>query len=66
MKIDYSFLTNKIYVLDGKRKVDMTDEIVTSVQIMLHNKIEFNKISTTNKPSVNSNGFNISDIINEI
>lgn len=44
MKIDYSFLTNKIYVLDGKRKVDMTDEIVTSVQIMLHNKIEFNKL----------------------
>ena len=44
MKIDYSFLTNNIYVLDGKRKVDMTNEIVTAVQIMLHNKIEFNKL----------------------
>jgi hypothetical protein len=45
MKIEYSLLTGKIYVRkSNKEKIDLTDEIITSVQIMLHNNIEFNKL----------------------
>lgn len=45
MKIEYSILTGKIYVRkSNKEKIDLTDEIITSVQIMLHNNIEFNKL----------------------
>lgn len=45
MKIEYSLLTGKIYVRkSNKEKIDLTDEIIISVQIMLHNNIEFNKL----------------------
>ena len=45
MKIEYSMLTGKIYVRkSNKEKIDLTDEIITAVQIMLHNNIEFNKL----------------------
>ena len=45
MKIEYSMLTGKIYVRkSNKEKIDLTDEIITSVQIMLYNNIEFNKL----------------------
>lgn len=45
MKIEYSILTGKIYVRkSNKEKIDLTDEIITTVQILLHNNIEFNKL----------------------
>ena len=45
MKIEYSILTGKIYVRkSNKEKIDLTDEVITAVQIMLHNNIEFNKL----------------------
>ena len=45
MKIEYSLLTGKIYVRkNNKEKIDLTDEIITTVQILLHNNIEFNKL----------------------
>lgn len=44
MKIDFSLLTGKIYVINGKNKTDITDDTIRTVQIMLHNKIEFKNI----------------------
>ena len=45
MKIEYSMLTGKIYVRkSNKEKIELTDEIITAVQIMLHNNIEFNNL----------------------
>ena len=45
MKIEYSLLTGKIYVRkNNKEKIDLTDEIITTVQILLHNNIDFNKL----------------------
>lgn len=44
MKIDFSLLTGKIYSISGKNKVDITNDVIKAVQIMLHNKIEFQNI----------------------
>ena len=44
MKIEYSFLTGEIYVINGKTKTKMTDEIVTAIQILLHNGFKFNSL----------------------
>lgn len=44
MKVEYSLLTGNIYVISGKNKINMTDEIITAVQILLHNKFKFNEL----------------------
>lgn len=44
-KIDFSFLTNKIYLVKSKNsKEDITNEVVKAVQIMLHNGVEFDNL----------------------
>lgn len=43
-KIDFSFLTNKIYIVKGKNKEDITNEVIKAVQIMLHNGVEFDNL----------------------
>ena len=64
---DLAILLNKYdSYLKWKEKQRIIEQERQQVKDDFKNKIEFNKISTTNKPSVNSNGFNISDIIDEI
>lgn len=41
MKIDFSFLTGNIYLIDKNKKEDITKEVVKAVQILLHNGKEF-------------------------
>lgn len=40
-KIDFSFLTGKIYLVNKSKKEDITNEVVKAVQILLHNGKEF-------------------------
>ena len=40
-KIDFSFLTGNIYLIDKNKKEDITKEVVKAVQILLHNGKEF-------------------------
>ena len=40
-KIDFSFLTGKIYLVNKSKKEDITTEVVKAVQILLHNGKEF-------------------------
>ena len=64
---DLAILLNKYdSYLKWKEKQRIIEQERQQVKDDFKNKIEFNKISSTNKPSVKSNGFNISDIINEI
>ena len=41
MKIDFSFSTGKIYLVNKSKKEDITNEVVKAVQILLHNGKEF-------------------------
>ena len=36
-KIDFSFLTGKIYLVNKRKKEDITNEVVKAIQILLHN-----------------------------
>lgn len=40
-KIDFSFLTGKIYLVNKSKKEDITNEVVKAIQILLHNGKEF-------------------------
>ena len=40
-KIDFSYLTGKIYLVNKSKKEDITNEVVKAVQILLHNGKEF-------------------------
>ena len=40
-KIDFSFLTGKIYLVNKSKKEDITNEVVKAVQILLHGGKEF-------------------------
>ena len=40
-KIDFSFLTGKIYLVNKSKKEDITNEVVKAIQILLHNEKEF-------------------------
>ena len=40
-KIDFRFLTGKIYLVNKSKKEDITNEVVKAVQILLHNGKEF-------------------------
>ena len=40
-KIDFSFLTGKIYLVNKSKKEDITNEVVKAIQILLHNGEEF-------------------------
>ena len=40
-KIDFSYLTGNIYLIDKNKKEDITKEVVKAVQILLHNGKEF-------------------------
>ena len=40
-KIDFSFLTWKIYLVNKSKKEDITNEVVKAIQILLHNGKEF-------------------------
>ena len=40
-KIDFSLLTGKIYLVNKSKKEDITNEVVKTVQILLHNGKEF-------------------------
>ncbi len=41
IKIDFSMLTGKIYIVNKSKKEDITNEVVKAVQILLHNGKEF-------------------------
>ena len=45
-KIDFSFLTGKIYLVNKSKKEDITNEVVKAVQILLHNGKEFDLLSS--------------------
>ena len=40
-KIDFSLLTGKIYLVNKGNKEDITNEVITTVQILLHSGKEF-------------------------
>lgn len=40
-KIDFSYLTGNIYLIDKNQKEDIIKEVVKAVQILLHNGKEF-------------------------
>ena len=40
-KIDFSYLTGNIYLVDKNKKEDITKEVVKAVQILLHNGKDF-------------------------
>lgn len=40
-KIDFSVLTGKIYLVNKSKKEDITNEVVKAIQILLHNRKEF-------------------------
>lgn len=40
--IFHSDLTGKVYIKKGTHKVDVTDQVVTSIQILLHKGHTFN------------------------
>ena len=41
MKIDFSMLTGKVYLVNKSKKEDITNEVVKAIQILLHNGKEF-------------------------
>ena len=41
IKIDFSYLTGNIYLVDKNKKEDITKEVVKAVQILLHNGKDF-------------------------
>lgn len=41
MKIDFSILTGKVYLVNKSKKENITNEVVRAVQILLHNGKEF-------------------------
>ena len=41
IKIDFSTLTGKVYLVNKSKKEDITNEVVRAIQILLHNGKEF-------------------------
>lgn len=41
MKIDFSMLTGKVYLVNKSKKEDITNEAVRAIQILLHNGKDF-------------------------
>lgn len=46
MKIDFSMLTGKIYLVNKSKKEDITKEVIRAVQILLHNGKEFDYLTS--------------------